>query len=54
MKQKILQNTAECGIIRSEKEAAPAEGFGLAYILSMSVEEKRELLEIWKRKVESE
>jgi hypothetical protein len=54
MKQKMLQNTAECGTIRSEKEAVPAEDLDLAYILSMSVEEKRELLEIWKRKVESE
>jgi len=54
MKQKMLQNTAECGTTRSEKEAVPAEDLDLAYILSMSVEEKRELLEIWKRKVESE
>lgn len=54
MKQKMLQNTAECGTIRSEKEAVPAEDLDLAYILSMSVEEKRELLEIWKRKAESE
>ena len=54
MKQNFLQNTAKCGIIRSEKEAAPAEGLGLAYILSMSMEEKRELLETWKNRKDDE
>lgn len=48
-KQKSLQNAPECGTIRSGKEAAPAVDPGLAYILSMTVEEKRELLEIWKK-----
>lgn len=51
----MLKNGGESGIINGEKMAAPVVDLGLAYILSMSVEEKRELLEIWKnRKVKSE
>ena len=51
----MLQNGGKSGIINGEKKAAPVVDPGLAYILSMSVEEKRELLEIWKnRKVKSE
>ena len=46
----MLQNGGKSGIINGEKMEAPAVDPGLAYILSMSVEEKRELLETWKNR----